>query len=85
LKEKAQKDAEKRNKNYEKMKQKAEKLAEKEQNRLRKQREKMKNNPDDISVMPHRYVLYVYNDFFLFYSLSLSLSFTALCEFWPAQ
>lgn len=54
LKEKAQKDAEKRNKNYEKMKQKAEKLAVKEQNRLRKEREKMMNNPDDVSVMPHR-------------------------------
>jgi len=74
LKEKAQKDAEKRNKNYEKMKQKAEKLAEKEQNRLRKEREKMKNNPDDVSVMPHRYILYVQNDLFLFYSFSLSVS-----------
>ena len=82
MKEKAQKDAEKRNKNYEKMKQKAEKLAEKEQNRLKKEREKMMNNPEDVSVMPHRCILYVQNDFFLFYSppfsLSLSLSLNSL-------
>jgi hypothetical protein len=57
LKEKAQKDAEKRNKNYEKMKQKAERLAEKEQNRLRKEREKMLNRPEDVPVMPHRYTM----------------------------
>lgn len=59
FKEKAQKDAEKRNKNYDKMKQKAEKLAVKEQTRLKKEREKMMNNPDEVSVMPHRYILYV--------------------------
>jgi hypothetical protein len=39
------------------MKQKAERLAEKEQNRLRKEREKMSNNPEDVSVMPHRYYI----------------------------
>jgi len=41
------------------MKQKAEKLAVKEQTRLKKEREKMMNNPDEVSVMPHRYILYV--------------------------
>jgi hypothetical protein len=79
LKEKAQKDAEKRNKNYEKMKQKAERLAEKEQTRLRKEREKMFSNPEDVPVMPHRYICYVQNDLcFFFFSATTLVSFGLL-------